>query len=110
MDPSSACATTASFSAASWWGNSTSLALDLYDQWRGLESDGQFRFTPPTHVILALDQAIRDLQEEGGTNARLARYARVQKIIIDGLRALGYKTLLGDEMLSPIITSFMYSP
>jgi len=30
------------------------LTLDLFAQWKGLESDGQFRFTPPTHVLLHL--------------------------------------------------------
>lgn len=89
-------------------GRARTLALDVYDQWRGLESDGQFRFTPPTHVLLALEQALSELKDEGGPAGRLARYARVQKIIVGGLRELGYKTLLPDELLSPIITSFMY--
>ncbi|MDX2148357.1 MAG: 2-aminoethylphosphonate--pyruvate transaminase [Planctomycetota bacterium] len=85
-----------------------SLSLDLYDQWRGLETDGQFRFTPPTHVILALDQAIRELAAEGGPAVRLRRYAGVQKIVVEGLRGLGLRTLLPDALLSPIITSFVY--
>ncbi|MFZ4574677.1 MAG: 2-aminoethylphosphonate--pyruvate transaminase [Phycisphaerales bacterium] len=89
-------------------GRARTLALDLYDQWRGLESDGQFRFTPPTHAILALNQAIKELKAEGGPAARLARYAGLQRIIVSGLRELGYKTLLPDALLSPIITSFMY--
>lgn len=88
-------------------GRARTLALDLYDQWRGLESDGQFRFTPPTHVLLALLQAINELKAEGGPAARLERYARVQRVVVSGLRELGYKTLLPDELLSPIITSFL---
>lgn len=43
-----------------------SVSLNLLDQWRGLESNGQFRFTPPTHVLLAFDQALAELFEEGG--------------------------------------------
>lgn len=89
-------------------GRARSLALDLFDQHRGLEADGQFRFTPPTHVILALDQALRELAAEGGPPARLARYARLQRIVVAGLRELGYRTLLPDHLLSPIITSFLY--
>ncbi|MDX2132213.1 MAG: 2-aminoethylphosphonate--pyruvate transaminase [Planctomycetota bacterium] len=89
-------------------GRARTLSLDLWEQWRGLESDGQFRFTPPTHVILALGRALEELREEGGPPARLARYARVQKIVVEGLRGLGYRTLLPDELLSPIITSFLY--
>jgi len=89
-------------------GRARTLSLDVHDQWRGLERDGQFRFTPPTHVLLALEQALRELAEEGGPAARLARYARVQRIVVDGLRGLGYRTLLPDDLLSPIITSFRY--
>lgn len=95
-------------SLAACEGRARSLALDLHEQWRGLETDGQFRFTPPTHVILAFDQALRELAAEGGPAARLARYAAVQKIIVEGLRGLGYRTLLEDHLLSPIITSFRY--
>lgn len=89
-------------------GRARTLSLDVWDQWRGLEKDGQFRFTPPTHVLLALDRALAELRDEGGPPARLARYARVQRVIVDGLRALGYRTLLADDLLSPIITSFLY--
>lgn len=91
-------------------GRARTLSLDLHAQWRGLESDGQFRFTPPTHVILALDQALAELREEGGPPARLTRYTAVQRIIVAGLRGLGYQTLLPDDLLSPIITSVLYPP
>ena len=37
-------------------GNADTTVLDLYDQWRGFESNGQWRFTPPTHCVLALAQ------------------------------------------------------
>jgi 2-aminoethylphosphonate-pyruvate transaminase len=93
---------------ASCEGRARTLSLDLYDQCKALDGDGQFRFTPPTHVILALNQAISELIEEGGPKARLARYASIQQIIVPGLRALGLQTLLPDAMLSPIITSFRY--
>jgi 2-aminoethylphosphonate-pyruvate transaminase len=89
-------------------GRARTLALDIQDQWKGLESDGQFRFTPPTHVLLALDQALAELKAEGGPARRLERYGRVQRIVVAGLRELGYRTLLPDELLSPIITSFRY--
>ena len=51
-----------------------SLALDLRAQWEGLENNGQFRFTPPTHALLAFSQAMAELQAEGGPRARLSRY------------------------------------
>jgi hypothetical protein len=47
-------------------GHARTLSLDLFEQWRGLETNGQFRFTPPTHALLAFAQALRELEAEGG--------------------------------------------
>ena len=55
-------------------GNSHSLAMDLHDQHVYMEKTGQWRFTPPTHVVAALAEAMRQYVEEGGQPARLARY------------------------------------
>ena len=55
-------------------GNSHSLAMDLHDQHVYMEKTGQWRFTPPTHVVAALAEAIAQFVEEGGQPARLARY------------------------------------
>lgn len=54
-------------------GNARSVSLDLHEQWRGLEATGQFRFTPPTHTMLAFRQALREHAAEGGSAGRLAR-------------------------------------
>jgi 2-aminoethylphosphonate-pyruvate transaminase len=54
-------------------GNSRSFSLDLVDQYEGLESSGQFRFTPPTHALLGFDQALQEFQEEGGIKGRAKR-------------------------------------
>src|SRR5690606_34405133 len=67
-------------------GNSPSLALDLYDQWRAMESNGQWRFTPPTHVLAALDRALDEHQAEGGVAGRGARYRENCRVLIDGMR------------------------
>ncbi|KAA3632672.1 MAG: 2-aminoethylphosphonate--pyruvate transaminase [Proteobacteria bacterium] len=87
-------------------GNSDSLCLDLFEQWRGLESSGQWRFTPPTHCILAFDQALREFEEEGGVAGRGGRYRRNCDILVAGMRALGFETLLPDELQAPIIVTF----
>ena len=87
-------------------GNAHSLSLDLYDQWRGLEANAQWRFTPPTHVLAAFDQAIFEFEEEGGVPARNARYSENCQTLVDGMRALGFATLLADEVLAPIIVTF----
>ena len=55
-------------------GHSQSLAMDLHDQQVYMERTGQWRFTPPTHVLVALDEAIAQHIEQGGQPARLARY------------------------------------
>jgi 2-aminoethylphosphonate-pyruvate transaminase len=89
-------------------GRARSLSLDLVAQWKGLESDGQFRFTPPTHVLLAFWQALEDLEAEGGITARAARYAANQHVLVAGMSALGFDAYLAPEHQSHIITSFRY--
>ena len=68
---------------------------------------GKWRYTSPTHVVRAFSQALSELEEEGGIAKRYSRYAFNQKVLVDGMRNLGFKTLLPDEMHSPIITSFI---
>ncbi len=87
-------------------GNSPSLSLDLYEQWRAMEGNGQWRFTPPTHCILALDQALQEFEAEGGVEGRGARYRENCRILVDGMRALGFQTLLPDALQAPIIVTF----
>jgi len=87
-------------------GNAPSLTLDLFDQWQAMEKNGQWRFTPPTHVIVAFDQALREHEEEGGIRGRGARYQRNCRILVDGMRELGFETLLPDELQAPIIVTF----
>ena len=87
-------------------GNAHALSLDLYDQWTAMEKNGQWRFTPPTHVINAFDAALDQFDAEGGTEGRHARYAGNCKILVDGMRGLGFETLLADELQAPIIITF----
>lgn len=89
-------------------GYARSLSLDLLAQWRGLEKDGQFRFTPPTHVLLAFQQALNELDEEGGVEGRARRYRRNYETLIAGMRELGFEEYLKPEDQGYIITSFRY--
>jgi len=89
-------------------GHARSLSLDLYDQWNGLETNGQFRFTPPTLSIMAFRQAMRELEEEGGIAARERRYKANKKVLDEGMAALGIKQYLRPEIQGHIITSFLY--
>jgi 2-aminoethylphosphonate-pyruvate transaminase len=86
-----------------------SLSLDLYDQWREMETKGgKWRYTSPTHVVLAFEQALNELDAEGGPVARNRRYAENHRVLVTGLTKLGYRPLLPAEHRSPIITSFLY--
>jgi 2-aminoethylphosphonate-pyruvate transaminase len=91
-------------------GNSGSLAMDLFDQWQYLQKTGQWRFTPPTHVVAALRAAIDQYQAQGGRAARLARYAENCAALVSGMRALGFKTFLPDALQAPIIVTFHSPP
>jgi len=87
-------------------GNAASLALDLHDQWSALEANGQWRFTPPTHVMAALDHALAEHAAEGGVAGRGARYAASCRRLVGGMRKLGFETLLPDAWQAPIIVTF----
>ena len=89
-------------------GFARSLSLDLLAQWKGLESDGQFRFTPPTHALLAFHQALRELEAEGGVECRAARYQANRQVLSAGMQDLGFEEYLRPEDRGHIITSFYY--
>jgi len=87
-------------------GNATTLVLDLYDQWQNLAKTGQYRFTPPIHVIVSFHRALEEFQAEGGQPGRGRRYAENCKVLIEGMRELGFRTLLPDQLQAPIIVTF----
>ena len=87
-------------------GNNCSLAMDLYDQYIYMEKTGQWRFTPPTHVLVALNEAITQFEEEGGQTARLKRYQSNCSTLVDGMAALGFKPFLDPAIQAPIIVTF----
>jgi 2-aminoethylphosphonate-pyruvate transaminase len=89
-------------------GHARSVSLDLLAQYEGLEQDGQFRFTPPTHVILAFHQALLELEQEGGVAGRAERYRRNHRLTLEGMSALGFQAYLEPELQGYIITSFRY--
>lgn len=89
-------------------GRCRSLSLDLYAQFEEMEKDGKWRFTSPTHTVLAFAKALDELEEEGGIEARYQRYTHNNRQLIEGMRALGFQTYVPDAWQSPIITSFLY--
>ena len=90
-------------------GNARSLSLDIYAHGEAMEKGGgKWRFTSPTHVVHAFYQAMKELNEEGGIMARYKRYQENHRVLVEGMRGLGFKTLLPDNAQGPIITSFLY--
>jgi 2-aminoethylphosphonate-pyruvate transaminase len=87
-------------------GNSHSLSLDVHAQWASMVKTGQWRYTPPTHVVAAFEEALRLHAAEGGVAGRGARYVRNRDVMVAGMRGLGFETLLSDRWLSPIIVTF----
>ncbi|HUS54202.1 MAG TPA: 2-aminoethylphosphonate--pyruvate transaminase [Thermohalobaculum sp.] len=87
-------------------GNATTLVLDLHDQWQNFVKTGQYRFTPPIHVIVSFHQALAEFFKEGGQAGRGGRYARNAEVLIAGMRKLGFETLLPDALQAPIIVTF----
>ena len=88
-------------------GRCHSLSLDLHDQWQYMEKTGQFRFTPPTHCLVAFYQALKEHEKEGGIAGRLARDVRNRDTLLAGMRRLGFHTLLAPEDSGPIIQTFL---
>jgi 2-aminoethylphosphonate-pyruvate transaminase len=87
-------------------GNSTSLSLDLFDQWQYMEKTTQWRYTPPTHVVAAFAVALDAFVAEGGQPARLARYTRNYETLVKGMAELGFRPFLDPRIQAPIIVTF----
>jgi 2-aminoethylphosphonate-pyruvate transaminase len=89
-------------------GNARTLSLDLAAQLKGFDKNGQFRYTPPTHALLAFHQALVEHEEEGGVAARGARYRANHDALVAGMRELGFEEYLPPRLQGPIITAFLY--
>ena len=89
-------------------GFARSLCLNLLDQYLGFEKNGQFRFTPPTHALLAFHQAMAELRAEGGVVGRESRYRKNYETLVSGMRQMGFTEYLQSSDQGCIITSFRY--
>lgn len=84
------------------------VTLDLLDQLNGLEGNGQFRFTPPTHALLAFFKALEEHKAEGGVDARLARYQRNCDALLSGMAEMGFSAYVPDEHRGCVINTFVF--
>jgi 2-aminoethylphosphonate-pyruvate transaminase len=89
-------------------GLARTVSLDLLAQWHGMERNGQFRFTPPTHVLLAFDQALNELDMEGGVAGRGRRYRENYETLCRGMKEMGFTEYVPHDLQGYIITSFRY--
>jgi 2-aminoethylphosphonate-pyruvate transaminase len=87
-------------------GNCHSLSLDLYDQWQAYQRTKQWRFTPPTTVVAALAEALKQFQAQGGVAGRGARYRQNCATLLDGMEKLGFVSFLPRAIQAPIITTW----
>lgn len=89
-------------------GKARSLSLDLYDQWETMSKDGKWRFTSPTHTVLAFSKAMEEMEAEGGIPARSKRYRENNELLIKNMRDMGFDTYINNHQ-GPIITTFFYN-
>ncbi|RAR41563.1 2-aminoethylphosphonate--pyruvate transaminase [Paenibacillus sp. MDMC362] len=89
-------------------GIARSLSLDLYDQWKGMDKEGKWRYTSPTHVVAAFSKALDELNEEGGVSARFSRYRNNNCLLRERLAQIGIRAYITDDKQSPIITTFLF--
>ena len=81
--------------------------MDLFDQWTYMNKTTQWRFTPPTHVVAALDAALTQYFEEGGlAGARRRAMPGTAASWSEGMAALGLKSFLPAQIQAPIIVTF----
>jgi len=88
--------------------NARSLSLDLLAQWKGLNNNGQFRFTPPCHALLAFRQALAEHEAEGGMPGRLARYTANYETLKSGMGEMGFSPYVASDIQGCIITTFLF--
>ncbi|WP_282497919.1 2-aminoethylphosphonate aminotransferase [Pantoea stewartii] len=81
------------------------LSLDLNAQFEALEQDGQWRFTPPLQIMLALQQAIAEFHEQGGRAARYKVYQQRMEYLLQGMASLGFTPIIDAEYRAPLIVT-----
>ena len=78
--------------------------LNVYDQYAYFEKTHQTRFTPPVQTFYCLRQAIIETKLET-IEGRYARYTACWKVLIAGLKRLGLKFLVPEEVQSHMIVT-----
>jgi 2-aminoethylphosphonate-pyruvate transaminase len=74
--------------------------------WARKQNMGSTPFTPPVNGLLALDQALLELKEQGGWKARHARYNKLANDVERALGSYGVETLLEPGVSSCVLRSY----
>lgn len=88
---------------------SNSFSLDLYQHFKiqsQLQSQSNTLFAPNAQLVAALNQALIELDDEGGISARALRFSVNQKLLCQGMKNLGFEPLLEKDVQSSIVTCF----
>jgi 2-aminoethylphosphonate-pyruvate transaminase len=83
-----------------------SVYLDLHRYFAGQHGDGYSPFTQSVQVAFALREALDELADEGGWDARGRRYRERALRIHACLESLGVRTLLGPGEYSSVLWSY----
>lgn len=79
--------------------------LDLH-RYHAQQKCGYSPFTPAVHACFALQEALRELEDQGGADGRRKRYTELAACIRDGLQEVGIATFIPRESMSSMISSF----
>ena len=90
---------------ASFASQADSIYLDLYT-YKDAQSSGFSPFTQATHAFFALEEALAELQDQGGWPARRERYRQLSLRLREALTRLGVVLLLEKAAYSSMISSF----
>lgn len=85
--------------------NADSMVLDLARHWRE-QRQGWSPFTQSVHGFFALQEALRELEEGGGREARRRRYAALSGRLRAVLPTLGAPCLIPAEECASMLTAF----
>lgn len=88
-------------------GFARTLSLDIYAQYEEFCRNGEFRYTPPVHAVVAFHKALEELEQEGGVEGRAIRYKKNYSILVEGMQRLGFKEFVPRALQGYIITSFI---
>ncbi|XP_076817684.1 2-aminoethylphosphonate--pyruvate transaminase-like [Clavelina lepadiformis] len=91
-------------------GKGSGMVLDVADQCDELDRTGQFRFTPPTHAMLAFKEALLEHIKEGRVEGRAKRFRDNASTLKSEMTKMGFRQLIDDEK-NPngyFVTSFVH--